>query len=296
MARRGSIKGMAGILSESERLRVREKAENFPVALRLLPRNLRVALHAIYATARVIDDIGDRPGAEVNDRTSQLLDVRADLARIWNGGEPTRPVFQRLVPIVRQYNLPEQLFQDLVEANLKDQIVTRYPDFDALVGYCRLSANPIGRLVLAIFGQTAPSVVGYSDQVCTALQLLEHWQDVGEDYRAGRVYLPADDMAAHGVTAEDLGRDSATPSLRELMRFEIDRAEALLTEGSALVPQLRGWGRAAVAGFVAGGQATVRALRATDGDVLGHQATPRRSDTAVAAIRLLAGARRGVAA
>jgi squalene synthase HpnC len=277
---------MAGILSESERLRARENAENFPVALRLLPRNLRVALHALYATARVIDDIGDR--AE-GDRTAQLLDVRTDLARIWNGGEPNRPVLRRLVATVRQYDLPEGPFQDLVEANLKDQIVTRYPDFDALVGYCRLSANPIGRLVLAIFGQTTPGVVGYSDQVCTALQLLEHWQDVGEDYRAGRIYLPADDMAAHGVTEDDLSRGTATPALRELMRFEIDRAEAMLTEGAALVPCLRGWARVAVAGFVAGGQATVRALRATDGDVLGRQATPRRTHTAVAAIRLLAG-------
>jgi squalene synthase HpnC len=278
---------MAGILSEPERLRAREKAENFPVAWRLLPRNLRVALHALYATARVIDDIGDRADG---DRTAQLLDVRTDLARIWNGDEPNRPVLRRLVPTVRQYDLPEQPFQDLIEANLKDQNVTRYPDFDALVGYCRLSANPIGRLVLAIFGQTTPGVVGYSDQVCTALQLLEHWQDVGEDYRAGRIYLPADDMAAHGVTEDDVSRATATPALRELMRFEIDRAEAMLTEGAALVPRLRGWARVSVAGFVAGGQATARALRATDGDVLGGQATPRRTDIALAAVRLLAGA------
>jgi squalene synthase HpnC len=284
---------MAGILTESERLRAREHAENFPVALRLLPRDLREALHSVYAAARLIDDIGD---AATGDRTARLLTLRADLARIWNSGEPDHPVLRALARTVRRHELPPEPFQQLVEANLRDQTVTRYPDFAALREYCALSADPVGRLVLALVDADTPVTVAYSDRICTALQVLEHCQDVGEDYRAGRVYLPQTDLRAHGVAEERLGAATTDPAVRRLVLAEVDRADALLRAGTPLVRELRGSARVAVAGFVAGGRATVRALRAADGDVLAATVRPRRAVTAMAALGLLAGSLRGARA
>ncbi len=256
---------------DSVEQRQRERLENFPVALRALPRRHREHLHAIYAVARTIDDLGDE--AE-GDRTAQLLAVRSDLARIWRQESPSHPVLVALVPTVRDCGLPEEPFQQLVEANLTDQRVTRYATFGDLLGYCRLSADPVGRLVLGVFGVDDDHCARLSDRVCSALQLLEHWQDVGEDHRAGRVYLPQDDLRAFGVDESELGAATASEPLRRLMRHEIDCARALLDSGAPLVGELHGWARLAVAGFVAGGRATADALQATRGDVLSRLARP----------------------
>ena len=129
--------------------------------------------------------------------------------------------------------------------------MSAYETFDDLLGYCRLSADPVGRLVLAVFGATDPRTVRLSDRVCTALQLLEFWQDVAEDRRDGRVYLPAESMRAHGVTGSDLDAPRASPSLRRLLADETWRAESLLDSGSELLGLLHGWARVAVAGYVA---------------------------------------------
>jgi squalene synthase HpnC len=269
-------------------LRTRENAENFPVALRFLPREHRDHLHAIYGFARMVDDIGD---AFTGDRTARLHELATDLGRIWSGGQPSDAVLRRLARTVHDRAMSAQPFERLIQANLQDQVVSRYETFDELREYCVLSADPVGRMVLEVFGQVTPETIARSDQVCTALQLLEHWQDVGEDRRAGRVYLPQEDLRRHGVGEHELDQQSAGPQLRELMRFEIERAAGLLGEGTAIVRQLQGWGRVSVAGFVAGGQATVSALRETDGDVLGRFARPSRLRTASRAMRLLAGRR-----
>jgi squalene synthase HpnC len=271
-------------------LRAREHHENFPVALRLLPGRYRDALHAVYGFARTVDELGD---SHSGDRTAALQAFDTDLHRIWSADAsgPTHPVLRRLQPVVHQHDLPLDPFLHLVQANLQDQRVTRYPTFADLLGYCRLSADPVGRIVLGVFGigpDADPEAVRLSDRVCTALQLLEHWQDVGEDRRAGRVYLPQEDLRAYGVAETDLDRREATPALRSLMRFETDRAAAILAEGAGLVDRLDGWARISVAGFLAGGQATVAALRRTRGDVLAQAATPSRPGTAARALRLLA--------
>jgi phytoene/squalene synthetase len=165
-------------------LRRRERAENFPVALRVLPRQVRHDLHAVYAFARTVDDIGDQaPG----DRTAELHSVGADLALIWSTGLPRLQVHQRLVPVVRRHRLAHSDFQHLIEANLQDQEVTRYETLTDLLGYCALSANPVGRIVLGVFDCITPRRVELSDAVCSALQLLEHWQDIREDALAGRI-------------------------------------------------------------------------------------------------------------
>jgi squalene synthase HpnC len=265
--------------------RARENGENFPVALRLLPREHREHLHNVYAFARMVDEIGD---TFTGDRWTRLHEVAADLDTIWEDSQPTDPVLRRLASTVRARGLSAEPFGRLIEANLQDQVVSRYATFAELRGYCRLSADPIGRIVLEVFGQATPETIARSDEVCTALQLLEHWQDVGEDWRAGRVYLPLEDLRTYGVDEHDLDQPEAGPQLRSLMRFEIERAAGLLGKGRAIVGHLHGWGRISVSGFVAGGLATVSALRRTNGDVLGRSAQPSRLITAIRIMGLLA--------
>jgi squalene synthase HpnC len=177
---------------------------------------------------------------------------------------------------VRGLGVPIQPFLDLIAANRQDQIVTRYQTFEELTGYCRLSANPIGRIVLHVFGVYSPSRAELSDRVCTALQLAEHWQDVAEDQRAGRIYLPAEDLDRHQVTEADLAAPSALPRLRELMAFQTRRARRLLDEGAPLVGTLRGTARLAVGGYVAGGRAALASIVAADYDVLAATPAPAR--------------------
>ncbi|SPM34645.1 Phytoene/squalene synthetase [Mycobacterium rhizamassiliense] len=268
----------------SETLRHRESGENFPVALRVLPKAVREDLHAIYAVARTIDDLGD---AAPGDRVVALNDFRADLHRIWRDDTPRSRVLQALAPTVRAHNLDTEPFDRLIEANLIDQRVSRYETFEELIAYCRLSADPVGRLVLDVFDQCSSETAELSDRVCRALQLLEHWQDVAEDRRAGRVYLPQEDLATYGVRETDLDGTRATEALRELMMFEIGRAAKLLESGAPLVGRLTGWARIAVAGYVAGGRAAAQGLRRTGGDVLGRTPKARRRDVAFSAAALL---------
>lgn len=264
-------------VASAPELREREQGENFPVALRVLPRRHREDLHALYAFARTVDELGD---SAAGDRTAQLREFEADLARIWTARPPAHPVLQRLRPTVVAHRLGPEPFCRLIRANLQDQAVSRYRTFEDLLGYCRLSADPVGRLVLGVFDRHGPELARLSDRVCSGLQILEHCQDVAEDARDGRIYLPLDDLARYDVAETDLLRDAATPRLAALIRFEVDRAAELLAEGAPIVRGLHGWARVCVAGFVAGGQATVAALRRTGGDVLAHEAVPSRAVTA----------------
>jgi squalene synthase HpnC len=270
-------------------LRQRADRENFPVALRILPAGLRADLEAVYGFARTTDELGDSP-APPAERIRRLEAWRADLARVWDDGAPghgpTHPALRALQPVVRRHGLGPEPFADLVEANLVDQRVTRYADWDELMGYCRLSAQPVGRIVLGLFGETDPVTALLSDRVCSALQVLEHCQDVAEDHRAGRIYLPADRMAVHGVTPGHLAEPVAGPGLRRLVLETTGRASALLEDGAPVVDRLRGWARLCVAGFVAGGRSTAAALRRSGGDVLARDTRPSRATTAREAARL----------
>jgi squalene synthase HpnC len=271
-------------------LRRKERAENFPVALRVLPRRFRVHLRALYDVARVIDDLGDSaPG----DRTALLTAFGADLARVWQGGAPAERVLRQLDGTVRACGLEQEPFDRLIAANLQDQVVTRYQTYADLLHYCTLSADPVGRVVLKIFGVSTPHNVELSDRVCSALQLVEHWQDVAEDRRAGRIYVPHEDLEAYGVAERDLDRPAATPAVRRLTAFETKRAAALLDSGAPLVALLHGWARVAVAGYVAGGRATIDAIRRAGYDVLSGTPRPRRRDVVSHLLGLLTVAGRG---
>jgi squalene synthase HpnC len=248
--------------------------ENFPVASHLLGRPERAHLLALYAFARLVDDAGDEaPG----DRLALLDRLEQDLDRIYAAAEPEQPVMRELADTVRQCSLPSEPFRRLIDANRRDQTVTRYETFEGLLDYCRLSANPVGELVLGVFGAATPDRVAFSDCICSALQVIEHLQDVSEDYARGRVYLPREDMERFGCDEHDLRAAAAGPALRAVVAFEGQRAWALLADGAPLARRLALRPRAAVAGFVAGGRAALEALERVGYDVLGARPRPTRA-------------------
>lgn len=239
-------------------------AENFPVASRLLPRRQRDHLMALYGFARLADDIGDE---SAGDRHAELDWLEGELDRAFDGAA-THPVVVRLEPTIRACGLDRQPFLDLIEANRRDQWCTSYATWDELLHYCSLSANPVGRLVLAVFDAATPVRIEWSDDVCSGLQVVEHLQDVGEDAGRGRVYLPADDLVRAGVQAADLLAPPASEALRDVIATVSERARRLLASGVPLARSLRGRPRWAVAGFAAGGIATLDAISAAGHDVL----------------------------
>nr|WP_234319355.1 squalene synthase HpnC [Streptomyces sp. NRRL S-237] len=268
-------------------------AENFPVAPVFLPRAWRDGLTAVYGYARLVDDIGDgdlAPGghdavllgldpAAVDDRPAMLDALEADLHRVFGGtdGPPRHPLLQSLQPVVRAHDLTPEPFLGLIEANRQDQRVARYETYADLVGYCELSANPVGRLVLSLTGTSTPERIRRSDAVCTALQIVEHIQDVAEDLGRDRIYLPAEDLRRFHVTESELAAPSAGASVRSLIAFETERARELLDEGPLLVGSVHGRLRLLLAGFVGGGRAALRAVTAAGFDVLPGPPKPTRS-------------------
>ncbi len=287
---------MPAVTGDSTSRAVLDKAarENFPVAPVFLPRAWRQDLMAVYGFARLVDDIGDgdladggRPDAVLlgldpeaaGDRIAMLDAFEADLLRVFNGsggsggstgagGGPSHPLLRALLPTVERHRLTPEPFLGLVAANRQDQQVARYESYDDLLAYCELSANPVGRLVLSITGTSTPERVRRSDAVCTALQIVEHLQDVAEDLARDRIYLPAQDMKAHAVTEADLAAPNAGGPVRDLIAFEAARARDLLDEGAPLVGSVRGRLRLLLAGFVGGGRAALGAVEAAGYDVL----------------------------
>jgi squalene synthase HpnC len=249
-------------------------SENFPVASRLVGRRVRTHLLAVYGFARLVDEFGD---SLAGDRLAALDWLEHDLDRAYRG-EAEHPLLRRLQPTLSECELPREPFVRLIEANRMDQRVSRYDTWEQLRGYCELSANPVGELVLGVFDQATPPRIALSDEICTALQLTEHCQDVAEDMAHGRVYLPAEDLARCGCTIADLSGRHAGGSLRETLAFECTRARQLLARGAPLIGELRGVrARLAVAAFMAGGHAALDAIERADYDVL---AGPPRAGTA----------------
>jgi squalene synthase HpnC len=260
-------------------------SENFPVALRVVPRRPRGHLLRIYTFARFVDDVGDEaPGNRL-----ALLDMIEEDVRTLSTGRPKLAPVAGLGPVVRDCGLPLEPLLDLIEANRMDQRVSRYRTFDDLLAYCRLSAAPIGRMVLSVAGVTGADEVAMSDSITAGLQVLEHCQDVGEDAHAGRVYLPAEDLQAAGATDADLLDATTSPQVRRVIALQVDRARAMLQDGRPLIRQLHGWSRLAVSGYLAGGLATAAALRCGGHDVLATQIRPSKARMIGEAARLVVG-------
>ena len=206
--------------------------ENFHVVSFLLPKRLHQDFYNVYAYCRWADDLGD----EIGDRgeSLRLLDWwRGELDAMY-AGRAAHPVFAALGPTVRQYGIPRQPFSDLIDAFVQDQTTTRYADWAELFGYCKNSANPVGRLVLYLCGYSDPERQRLSDATCTALQLANFWQDVTVDLLKDRVYIPLDAMARHGYTVEELFARRFTPAFREVMREIVGKARELFVAGLPL--------------------------------------------------------------
>ena len=252
--------------------------ENFPVASILMPRRLRKPVAAIYHFARAADDIadeGDLPGEE---RLRQLDEFRKELARIAAAETPLTPLFQNLAAEIRQHALPMQPFHDLLDAFSQDVVKKRYVNFDELLDYCRRSANPVGTLLLHLYGEATPVNIAYSDAICTSLQLINFWQDVAKDYAIGRIYLPQDEMAQCGVSEEQIAQGITDDAWRRLMQFQVNRAGDMMVSGAPLGSILTGRIGMERRMIIAGGLCILRKLRNADYDMFNKRPVLRPLD------------------
>ena len=207
--------------------------ENFHVASWFLPARLRPHFYSIYAYCRISDDLGDEVGNR--EQSLALLDLWGRELDACYRGEARHPVFVALAETIRVCDIPQKPFADLLVAFRQDQTVLRYPAMDDVLGYCRYSANPVGRLVLYACGYRDPEMFRLSDFTCTALQLANFWQDLSADYARGRIYLPLDEMQHYGVDEATIARREPTPAFRALLRHEVDYARRMFAEGLPLI-------------------------------------------------------------
>jgi squalene synthase HpnC len=214
--------------------------ENFPVASLLLPRHVRPPIALIYRFAREADDFADEGDAPGPVRLEQLERFRGQLRKIERGQAPDIPWFSELAAAIRQYELPLTAFTDLLSAFSQDVTKQRYADVSEVLDYCRHSANPVGRLLLKLFQRASDQNVRWSDEICSALQLVNFWQDVAIDYAKNRVYLPQDEMRRYGVTERHIAEQRCDDAWRGLIRFQIDRARGMLQSGAPLGRALPG--------------------------------------------------------
>ena len=241
--------------------------ENFPVASILMPRRLRKPVAAIYHFARAADDIADEGSLPDKYRLQQLDDFRDELIHIAADETPLLPLFKHLSTEIRQHSLPLQPFHDLLDAFSQDVVKKRYADYDELLDYCRRSANPVGTLLLHLYDEATPVNIAYSDAICTALQLINFWQDVEKDWNIGRVYLPQDDLARFGVNESQIAELCPDANWRALMKFQADRARGLMLQGAPLGSILTGRIGLEMRMIIAGGLRILDKLEAADYDM-----------------------------
>jgi squalene synthase HpnC len=252
--------------------------ENFPVASILLPHALREPVAAIYAFARGADDFADEGQRSPEARLALLNGYRDELDAIEQDRATEHPVFRRLRPVVAGHGLPLQPFRDLLDAFSQDVVKTRYASHAELMDYCRRSADPVGRLLLALFRADSAENLRRSDAVCSALQLINHWQDVAVDWGKGRVYLPQEDRQRFGVTEAQIAAWHCDDSWRALMRFEVDRARTLMLTGAPLGRDLPGRIGLEIRAIVAGGLRILEKIETIAYDVFRQRPVLETSD------------------
>ena len=239
--------------------------ENFPVASRLLPRQLRDPIAAIYAFARTADDIADEGDIPRQLRLHRLRKMETALDAVEAGGADNTPLYQALADTIKRYRLPVDLFRDLLSAFRQDVSKTRYADFDELMDYCSRSANPVGRLMLYLTGQLSDSRLVMADNVCSALQLINFVQDIDRDYRKNyRIYIPQAELQYYAVSEDDIKHRRNSAGFRQLMNFQIQRAAGLLDSGSPLGRQTRGRVGLELRAIILGGSRILEKLRQQD--------------------------------
>jgi squalene synthase HpnC len=261
--------------------------ENFHVATWFLPRKLRPHFHSIYAYCRISDDLGD----EVPDKEQALA-----LLELWGHeldacyeGRARHPVFVALAETIRACSIPKAPFADLLVAFRQDQTVTRYATMSEVLGYCRYSANPVGRLALYVCSEVSEENFRLSDATCTALQLANFWQDVRVDFAKGRVYLPQEDMRSFGASEETIAKGVATPEFRRLLRQEVDYARSLFEQGLPLIGRVNRDLALDLDLFSRGGLEILRAIERRDYDVLSARPAISKSTKLALALRALGG-------
>ena len=243
--------------------------ENFSVASRLLPQEIRRDLYVVYAFCRHTDDLGDEA---TGDRLALLADWERELAHVY-GGQPTHPIMVALQDVVRRFEIPDEPFRKLIQANRMDQGHVRFETHDDLIRYCEHSAVPVGQMVLYLLRDRSAESRMLSDATCTALQLANFWQDVARDFAMDRVYLPREDMIRFGVAESDLARARASPAFKNLLCFEVGRTQELFENGLPLVDRVHGRMKLDIALFSKGGLQVLSAIRGRDYDVLAKRPT-----------------------
>ena len=264
-----------------------EHYENFPVASLLLPPRLRPAVHAVYRFARSADDIADEGQATPEQRLAQLGHYREQLQRVERGEPGLEPLFETLKQAVQTHRLPMQPFYDLLSAFEQDVNTQRYASYASLRDYCRRSANPVGRLMLALYEHADAESLQQSDAICSALQLINFLQDVAIDLDKQRIYLPEEDLQAFGVTPEQLQARRVDTRWRALMAFEVERARALMHSGAPLARRLPGRAGWELRLVVQGGLRILSRIESADYDVFRRRPQLGKRDYLVMLARAL---------
>jgi squalene synthase HpnC len=241
--------------------------ENFPVASLVMPERYRAPVAAIYWFAREADDIADEGDASPHERLAGLAARREGLDRIARGDDPGSDLFRTLATHIRAHDLPLQPFYDLLDAFRQDVTTTRYPTQADVLDYCRRSANPVGTLMLHLYGSPTPENLAWSDQICSSLQLINFLQDIASDFGRGRIYLPQEDLERFGIAELQIAEGSVREPWWTFMRFQIDRARAMLHGGSPLGRELRGRLGLELRLIIQGGDRILEKLVAVRGDV-----------------------------
>jgi squalene synthase HpnC len=261
--------------------------ENFPVASRLVPARLRPAVVAIYRYARAADDLADEGDAAPADRLAALAGFRAQVDAIAAGVTPADPMFAALAATIREHGLPLAPFYDLLSAFSQDVTTKRYATEDDLLDYCRRSANPVGRLLLALYRADSVANVAASDCICTALQLTNFWQDVAIDSAMGRVYLPQEHLARFGLDDGAITAAVADARWQALMAFETARTRERFERGRPLVRALPWRLGLELAAVIAGGRRILARIDGVHGDVFRRRPNLNLADWARIGVRAL---------
>jgi squalene synthase HpnC len=261
--------------------------ENFPVGSIVLPARLRRPVALIYRFAREADDFADEGDVPAHVRLERLDEFRREIDRIQQGQAPAIPWFATLAEVIHQYQLPPDAFRDLLSAFAQDVTKVRYADYGEVLDYCRRSANPVGRLMLHLYGEPSRQNLAHSDAICSALQLVNFLQDIAIDYRKGRLYLPQDELRRFGISEHDIASGVVDDSWRHFVTFQIERTRALLCCGAPLGRTFKGRVGVEMRMIIAGGDRILTKIARIGGDVFRRRPVLRPLDWPLLLVRAL---------